>query len=573
MNCGSTETIFLRNNLEWLGRAINWAKFTDIASLGVIHYRNINDSKKILQKYLPSTNNNTIYSDGGSLYALGLIHAYKYDENIKNYFLGELNKDVSSEPLQHGACLGLGLLAIGTKNRQIYEAFQKALISDSAVVGESAAYGIGLIMLGSGECVNELIEYAHETSHEKIIRAISVSLALIMYKQEKNADYLIDLLINDKDIILRYGAMLIIGMSYIGTSNNDAIKKLLHISVSDVSDDVRRAAVISLGFVLCNTYENIPKILKLLSVSYNSHVRYGCCIAIGIGCCGRYNQEALDILNILCTDNIDFVRQGAYIGLGLLLQQSNDISIPISKKIRNDMINVINDKHEDILARYGCIIGIGIMDACGGNTTCNLYTYNKNNLRNSSVVGMLLFTQYHYWYPLVNCITLALQPTCYIGLNINLKIPKSYYIQYINKNNIFNYREHIIIKKDEVAIKQQTAILSTTLKIKKKINMDIDEKKDENKDENIDKNIDNIDKKIDKKDYIDKLMNPSRVLPRQIKYMNNIKNRYIPILKDRKTSIIMLEDTEGGPDEYLETKLSNDDEPAPPEPFDYVSHK
>lgn len=26
-----------RNNLEWLGRATNWAKFTATASLGVIH--------------------------------------------------------------------------------------------------------------------------------------------------------------------------------------------------------------------------------------------------------------------------------------------------------------------------------------------------------------------------------------------------------------------------------------------------------------------------------------------------------------------------------------------------------
>ena len=36
-------------------------------------------------------------------------------------------------------------------------------------------------------------------------------------------------------------------MAYIGTSDNNNIKKLLHISVSDVNDDVRRAAVTCIG--------------------------------------------------------------------------------------------------------------------------------------------------------------------------------------------------------------------------------------------------------------------------------------------------------------------------------------
>ena len=37
MHCGTTSDTFLRNNLEWLARATNWAKFTATASLGVIH--------------------------------------------------------------------------------------------------------------------------------------------------------------------------------------------------------------------------------------------------------------------------------------------------------------------------------------------------------------------------------------------------------------------------------------------------------------------------------------------------------------------------------------------------------
>lgn len=65
-----------------------------------------------------------------------------------------------------------------------------------------------------------------------------------------------------KDAILRYGAMFAIGMAYCGTSNNAAIKKLLHYAVSDVSDDVKRAALTNIGFLLFRNPEKLPELLK-----------------------------------------------------------------------------------------------------------------------------------------------------------------------------------------------------------------------------------------------------------------------------------------------------------------------
>lgn len=37
MHKGTTVDAFLRQNLEWLSRATNWAKFSATAGLGVIH--------------------------------------------------------------------------------------------------------------------------------------------------------------------------------------------------------------------------------------------------------------------------------------------------------------------------------------------------------------------------------------------------------------------------------------------------------------------------------------------------------------------------------------------------------
>ena len=47
----------------------------------------------------------------------------------------------------------------------------------------------------------------------------------------------------------------------------------LHKSPADVSNDVRRAAVLNLGFVLAASPEQCPKIVSLLAESYNPPVR------------------------------------------------------------------------------------------------------------------------------------------------------------------------------------------------------------------------------------------------------------------------------------------------------------
>ncbi|EFN63483.1 26S proteasome non-ATPase regulatory subunit 1 [Camponotus floridanus] len=71
-----------------------------------------------------------------------------------------------------------------------------------------------------------------------------------MYGRLEEADPLVTSLCADKDPILRRSGMYTLAMAYCGTGNNQAIRKLLHVAVSDVNDDVRRAAVTGLGFLL-----------------------------------------------------------------------------------------------------------------------------------------------------------------------------------------------------------------------------------------------------------------------------------------------------------------------------------
>lgn len=80
--------------------------------------------------------------------------------------------------------------------------------------------------------------------------------------------------------------MFTIALAFAGTGNNKAVKKLLHVAVSDVNDDVRRAAVTALGFVLFRNHTTVPRVVQLLAESYNPHVRYGATLALGISCAG-----------------------------------------------------------------------------------------------------------------------------------------------------------------------------------------------------------------------------------------------------------------------------------------------
>jgi 26S proteasome regulatory subunit N2 len=169
---------------------------------------------QVLSSYLPGSapaGQGSTFSEAGALYALGLIHAGQsltHGEGAKacvSYLLEQLRSSQNNETLQHGACLGLGLLCMGTANEEIYEELKQVLYRDSAVAGEAAGYAIGLIMLGSAseKAISELLPYAHETQHEKIIRACAMAMALIMFKREDEAETLIQQLTLEKDAVLR----------------------------------------------------------------------------------------------------------------------------------------------------------------------------------------------------------------------------------------------------------------------------------------------------------------------------------------------------------------------------------
>ncbi|KAJ3398431.1 proteasome regulatory particle base subunit, partial [Chytridiales sp. JEL 0842] len=296
--------------------------------------------------------------------------------------------------------------------------------------------------------------------HEKIIRGLAIGIALIMYGKEETADALIETLCGDKDAILRYSGIYTVAMAYAGTGNNKAIRRLLHVAVSDVNDDVRRAAVTALGFVLCRTPSRVPRVVQLLSESFNPHVRYGAALALGIACAGTALPEALELLEPLTKDSVDFVRQGALISVAMVLVQQNEVSCSKVKDIRAKFEKIVGEKHEEVMAVFGAVLGQGILDAGGRNVTISLK--GASGLANmSAVVGVAVFTQFWYWYPLSHFLSLAFTPTGFIGLNKDLEIPKMEFVSNA-RPSLFAYPPPLKEEEKKEVEKVKTAVLSTT---------------------------------------------------------------------------------------------------------------
>jgi len=386
MHAGTTLDFFYRDNIEWIRRATNWARFSAIASVGVYHKGNVENAMRVLDPMLPKPGQQPQSASvaGGSLYALGLIQANRGaiegDATLPTLLENARHHE---QIIQHGACLGLGLAGMGSCNDLIYEHLEGVLSQKTAVAPEAAGLGIGLLLVGSGPtycpptgggepAVLSLLRIASDSEHEKTARGASMGVALSCFGLEEMADTVIEQMVIDKDPIVRYGAQFARALAYSGSAERHVIRDLLHTAVSDVSDDVRRAAVMALGFVLHRKPRDVPKLVGLLAESFNPHVRYGAAMALGIAAAATGLPSALHILKPLLDDPVDFVRQGAFMATAMVLQQESEARTPFVKTFRERIMEDATNRFKPSMARMGAILAAGILDAGGRNCVVSL---------------------------------------------------------------------------------------------------------------------------------------------------------------------------------------------------------
>eukprot|EP01062_Namystynia_karyoxenos_P019298 TRINITY_DN1724_c0_g1_i3.p1 TRINITY_DN1724_c0_g1~~TRINITY_DN1724_c0_g1_i3.p1 ORF type:complete len:1120 (+),score=514.38 TRINITY_DN1724_c0_g1_i3:98-3361(+) len=641
--CGTTQSAFLHQNLEWLGKAQLWAQFSATASIGVINKGHVTKSMQMFEKYLPpspAASGGHPYQEGGALYGLGLIHApigcnlsedaaelavvgnsgekTTRPREVLNYLIQCLQSaGQEREQIAHGATLGIGLSSMASRDENLYELLKQTMYQDNAVGGESAALAIGLVFLGSADQqkAHELLQYVKDTNHEKIIRGVGLAVSLLSYGREAHADILVDEMLNSKEPWLRLGGVQVIGMAYAGTGNRAALERLLTCSVQDTSDDVRRGAITNIGFVAFKDPALVANLTSLHCDSFHPHVRCGSAVALGISGAGTGNKVALDRLWKLKDDSSPFVAQAAIISLAMVLMQKTEKEIPRVKEFRELLVTKMGDRYTDQMVKYGAIMAMGIIDCGGRNQLIALHKSGHNLIK--PIVGMHLFTQFWYWFPYTLMLSLAFQPTCLIALNKELRMPK-----YKFKSNAapsqFGVPKKGSGKHGEEHKKREKVVLSTTLKTQKRQQkkkgdaMDVDDKKEGDekkegekkdgegkKDKDGDTQMkdgegaaaaagategekkDGEKKDDDKKDEKEEpepgfeiLQNPARVTLGQLDVLSfDEDERYHPVKAGRLFGVVMVSDQKPGEAEELVEALgiedAEDDEPPPPEPFEW----
>jgi len=128
------------------------------------------------------------------------------------------------------------------------------------------------------------------------------------------------------------------------------------------------------------------------------------------------------------------------------------------------LVQIIGDKHQTLVTKTGAILASGIMDAGGRNVVLNLQS-KAGFVKMGGAIGMMMFLQYWYWYPLELMLSLAFAPTMLIGLNKDFNMPTNFSVVCHAPPSMFCYPK-IEEKKEDEKKTLTTAVLSTTVKAK-----------------------------------------------------------------------------------------------------------
>ena len=113
--------------------------------------------------------------------------------------------------------------------------------------------------------------------------------------------------------------------------------------------------------------------------------------------------------------------KAALVASSMILIQHTELMSPKAAFYRQHYAKVIGDKHEHTITKFGAILAQGIVNAGGCNVTISLQS-RSGHMNMKTAVGLLVFSQFWFWYPLCHFLSLAFTPTELITLNADLKV-------------------------------------------------------------------------------------------------------------------------------------------------------
>ena len=122
------------------------------------------------------------------------------------------------------------------------------------------------------------------------------------------------------------------------------------------------------------------------------------------------------------------------------MQQAAEARSPTVKKFKDLLASVVHDKHQTVLAKSGAILAAGILEAGGGNVVVSMQS-RAGFMKMGGAVGIMMFLQHWYWYPLQPFLSLAFSPTMLIGLNKDFDMPTAFEVTCNAPPSMFAYNK------------------------------------------------------------------------------------------------------------------------------------
>ena len=346
------------------------------------------------------------YLKGGILFGMGInisnlvefkeLFIEKFFNILKNSSNLEENK---YQMIRNGAYLAIALstgISIKTKFK---ENFFNRLITNIAIsskIGELSALSFGLYIQNdlSKYVLKSLLKIINIVRNEKMIRFLFFSITLIYKNNKEVAEHLFEKLFIHQNPIIRCGAISIYTVAFNGSCNLKITKKILESISKDLDDTVKKTLIMSLGFLFLSKFSLLEKIIIQLIDNFNPFIRYGVCYAIGISSFAKNSYKAIEFLDKLSHDKIDFVRQASFIALGLSIIR--DKNQERKKKVRSYIEKRLFDKNHTELSRFGNIIGYALTEI---NTNETIVKNKEKLIKIKEITGLFLFIQHWYWIP------------------------------------------------------------------------------------------------------------------------------------------------------------------------------
>lgn len=435
MNAHTTNDSIFRTNR--FAKTQDWNRFLELGGLGLIYTNNpVTYLVEMLSNNADSVEPSAVLSLGLvavnalRMYGQNVMEEVEWYVNSLLYPNNTFNESINEHTL-FGSYLTMGLVKYGMRDCTVdtnvmkidwYTRIIALFERHSTIAHETAAYALGLMYAGTGEqkVVEMLRNVRKTTEFKRVRRVIDISLAYVLTKDSES----------EKNNFATDEKLHFYANKYVNSQNTEIIREILTF-VNHPNDDTKRVAVLALGMAIGYDDGLMENIMVPLATSHSMYVRAAAGISLGFFSTEstdvHFKAMVINLLEAMCFDMEELVKQQAAMGLGMALMQCNvaDYLIEIKKDengkevkkylIEYDRIvkmlnGLLTNRGEGKCVKSGAALGRSMMELGGRSAILSLKDIN-GEIDALKVHAYSLLCHAWYWNNLYTFIALLILPT------------------------------------------------------------------------------------------------------------------------------------------------------------------